>query len=309
VNAEEYDRTFGFTVRDYFEDDDGNPLDEIGLYQVITGEEHPIILANVKSVLRLGPTGMERRDLWKTDSANTLAHSFQLVEVIGTSEWLNRTLSITTPGHTGSPQSVNSFECPDLGQMYAVLLPIRQLYAEDDAFNRACKVYLTHVQDERKHAWVKEMKRTFNKHLDSSSGPLTVQNHTVRQLLDLVMYGAGLVHYSKSARESVENFKQALENQPRERLAFAFIASCRFLYGFANNVHVVLRQDYEHWLSNLGCQQPDLVFLRDLFASRQPPADDSARPGAVGEYAKNQTATEMTIEMRPSLVRDRSSLK
>ena len=128
-----------FAVTDYFEDDEGQPLDEIGLAQIMTGQEHPILAGHVGSVLRLGPTELQRQELWGVDSANAIAHFFQLVEVIGSGEWLKSELEISTGGRSG-PGGINSFKCPDLGQMYSILLPIRQLYASDDAFNHACNI-------------------------------------------------------------------------------------------------------------------------------------------------------------------------
>src|SRR5262249_45269282 len=126
------------------------------------------------SVLRLGPTEMLRKELWTTETANTLAHFFQLVEVIGSSDWLKSELSINTPA---SGSWINSFHCPDLGQMYSVLLPIRQLYSEDEVFNNACNSYLRHVQDERKRWWLEETKREFNAYLKSMPRPYAIENY------------------------------------------------------------------------------------------------------------------------------------
>jgi hypothetical protein len=258
------------TVSDYFEDEAGNPLNMVGLAQILTGKEDPILLYDVRSVLRLGPTGICRKEGWTTESANALAHFFQLVEVIGTGAWLTSKLSI---GSLAPGEWIDSFECPDLGQMYSILLPIRQLYSSDNAFNQACKVYMRHTSDERKRWWVTETKRGFNSYLDSVPHPHGIEGYSVRELLDLVMYGAGLIHYGQSSPETRENFKRAVTKHRREWVIFAFIMCCQQLYGYANQVYFVLKQDYEEWVATEGCQPPDLVFLQGLFASHRLAAD------------------------------------
>jgi hypothetical protein len=266
---EDFASFHGTCVTDYFEDEAGNPLDEIALAQIMTGDENPILPFNVGSVLRLGPVGIVRKELWTVESANALAHFFQLVEVIGTSDWLKSALSISTPTASGIHPCVNSFECPSLGQMYSILLPVRQLYASDNAFNHACKVYLRHVEDERKRWWVGQTHKMFNAYLESVPSPHAIENYKVRELLDLVMYGAGLVHYSQSKPETRQHFKDAVTRHQREWVIFTFIMYCRELYSYANRAYFILRQDYEYWLSAEGCRPPDLLFMRGLFTSHR----------------------------------------
>jgi hypothetical protein len=160
--------------------------------------------------------------------------------------------------------------------MYSILLPIRQLYASDNGFNHACNAYLRHVSDDRKRWWIEETKKNFNRYLDSVPPQFAIEGYTVRQLLDLVMYGAGLVHYAKSGPQTIQNFKEAVTRNKREFVIFNFVKCCRELYGYANHTYFVLRQDYEHWLSTEGCQPPDLVFLKGLFSSRRLHSDDVA---------------------------------
>ncbi len=269
TKREDFDSFKSISVVGYFEDEEGNALDEIGLFQILTGEEHPILPGNVVSVLRLGPTGMRRNEQWTVESANSLAHFFQLVEVIGNSEWLKSELSISCPVFKGQPPGINSFQCPTLGDMYSILLPIRQLYASDDAFNRSCNTYMRHVGDDRKFAWVRERKRIFNRYLDARPSPISVSGLKVRELLALLMYGAGLVHYSETPEQVRKNFKKVMTENARERVVFAFVWSCRQIYSYANNVYHVLRQDYEHWMQTEGIASPDLIYLVGLFRSHE----------------------------------------
>jgi hypothetical protein len=217
--------------------------------------------------VRLGPTGILNKEKWTPESANALAHFFQLVEVIGNSDWLKSTLSIGSPEVAGSPPWINSFECPDLAQTYSILPPIRQLYEEDDALNCACNVYLRHVNNARKQWWIKQTKKMFNRYLKSVPTPLSIDAYSVKDFLKLVAYGAGLIHYGKTEAQSKQNFKDVLSRHCQEWVIFIFLVYCRDLYGYANRIYFVLGQDYENWLSAEGCQPPDLVFLKQLFAS------------------------------------------
>src|SRR5262249_20324788 len=60
--ARNYESISTFSITDYFEDEAGNPLDEIGLAQILSSQEYPVLLFNVGSVLRLGPTGIQRKE-------------------------------------------------------------------------------------------------------------------------------------------------------------------------------------------------------------------------------------------------------
>ena len=269
VTCEDFDSFKSIAVVGYFEDEEGNALDEIGLVQILTGEEHPILLSNVVSVLRLGPTGMRRKEQWTVESANALAHFFQLVEVIGNSEWIRSDLSILSSASVGTPSWINSFQCPNLGQTYSILLPIRQLYASDEAFNRSCNTYMRHVGDDRKLGWIKERKKIFNSYLDSIPGPFSISGLKVQELLNLVMYGAGLAHYSETPEHVRQDFKRVMTENPREKVVFAFVMSCREIYSHANCIYHVFRQDYEHWMQTEGIASPDLIYLVGLFRSHE----------------------------------------
>jgi hypothetical protein len=260
----------GLPLTGYFEDEAGKPLGEFELAKILSGYEQPILPDLAESVLRLGPAPIVQAELWNAETANTIAHFLQLVEVIGTSDWLKSNLSI---GAASGSDRIHSFECPDLGQMYSVFLPIRQLYAQDKAFDHACKLYLKHVGDPRKHAWVKHAKRRFHSQLQSvMPGPFQAGNQTVKDLLDTVLYGAGLVHYHQSDAAAKQSFKRLLAQYPRELVIFRFIMCCRDIYGCALAAYQVLRQDFEHWTTTGLAHPPDLKFLRGLFSSFPKPS-------------------------------------
>lgn len=263
----QFKRYGGFSVHDYFEDELGKPLDEVGLMQVMTGQEQPIILGNVNSVLRLGPSAMHRQAEWKLETANAIAHFLQLVEIIGTGPLARTEVSISTPGGFGASEWINDFSCPDLSSVYSFLLPIRQLYSEDHAFGHAINAYLRHVADERKKAWIGEVRKSFNKYLESTPHPFMIDNLTVRQMLEVVMYGAGLIHYAKSDPQLKQRFREVISHNHRETIIFAFLMCCHHLYCFAAQAYYVLLQDFRHWTDHERHQKPDIIFLQGLFAS------------------------------------------
>jgi hypothetical protein len=282
VRSEDFDSFGSFIVWDYFEDEEGNALDEIGLIQVLIDQEYPILLTNVVSVLRLGPTGIRRKEQWTVESSNAFAHFFQLVQVIGSSEWLQVDLSMTSSGPFWQPRpggessGISSFQCPNLGHTYSILSPIRQLYASDEAFNRTCNTYMRHVSDDRKLAWIKERKKMFNRYLDSIPSPFSVSGLKVRELLDLLIYGAGLVHYAETPERVRQDFKRVMTENPREKVVFAFVMSCREIYSHANSVYHVFRQDYQHWIQTEGIASPDMIYLVSLFRSHEDRSTRSA---------------------------------
>jgi len=115
-------------IPDDFEDEAGNGLEPVDLVKIMSGEEYPIMPFDVRSVLRLGLSPIVRKELWTTETANTLAHFLQLIEMIGSSPWLKQKLSIGTNSFHDSNSSVYSFECPTLNGMSGILIPYRQLY-------------------------------------------------------------------------------------------------------------------------------------------------------------------------------------
>jgi len=258
-----------FFVPDYFEDETGEPIDPIEIAKHLTGEEFPVTF-DVRSVLKLGPTAIERKHLWTQETANEFAHFFQLIEVISTGAWITSPVQLS--GHANSINddrllNVTGFNCPPLSEMFAVLLPIRQLYSSDEVFNRVCKLYLRHTSDQRKRTWVTWNKKCFNDYLESSRWVPSVGIKNVRHLLDTVMYGAGLVHYSKTPPNTRQEFRDLIARGSREQIIFDFVTSCHFLYGYANHAFFVFRQDFDHWIQEEGCARPDVVCVHELFRS------------------------------------------
>ena len=94
VDDEELKRAFekcnsfnGVFVDDYFEDQDGKPMNEIGLPAIISGNTNPVIAGNVSSVIRLGVSGMRDASNWSVDNSNDFVHFIQVVGILQRSRW------------------------------------------------------------------------------------------------------------------------------------------------------------------------------------------------------------------------------
>lgn len=248
---------------EYFEDEECNPMGVIELLQALNGSANPIILGNPESVLRLGPVGIREKDRWSVSCANDIAHFLHLVEQIAGSNWLHSPLSLESiPGNNDIKKIIN-FERPNAEATAAVVLPIRQLYSEDEAFNHACNWYLRHVADGRKHDWVNERKDGFNRCRESEPFPFNAWNRTTREVVDLFIYGTGLVH-RKADKDREAELREAASEYGREQVVIVFNVCCRNLCRYAFDVYHVIRQDFQHWITADGCVGPDKVFVQDL---------------------------------------------
>jgi hypothetical protein len=257
------------SLHEYFENDEGQPMGEIGLMQELTGQEHPILLGNPLSVLRLGPTGVRKQQEWSVKVANDISHFLQTVRQIEGSNWLKSPLSLRFAAESGSIQEfpginrIISFDSPDGEATRGVLMSIRLLISSDDVFNVACNWYLKHAADDRKRAWVNEHKRIFNERRQSHPAPLVIGTFTTQQLIDTFMYGSGLVHRN-SDTESGADLVRAVEEYGRERVITAFNFASRDVCQSAFFVYHVIKQDYDYWIGQEGCQGPDRIDINAL---------------------------------------------
>jgi len=67
----------GVCLDNYFEDEDGNCLDEVDFMAIVSDQSNPIILGNVSSVLRLTPSGMSNAAQWTLETPMILCISFR----------------------------------------------------------------------------------------------------------------------------------------------------------------------------------------------------------------------------------------
>jgi hypothetical protein len=262
-------RTRNVFLPDYFEDEDGQPMGEMGLVQELTGQEYPILLGNPLSVLRLGPTAIRKKEEWSVKVANEIDHFLQTIRQIAGSNWLKSPLSLQFVAQSGNLKEfpginrIISFDSPDGEATRGVLMSIRLLISSDDEFNIACNWYLKHVGDERKRAWAKEHKRIFNERRQSPPAPLAIGTYTTQQLIDTFIYGSGLVHRNSDKGCEAE-LARAVEEYGREQFVMAFNFACRDVCRSPFYVYHVIKQDYEHWTGPEGCQGPNRIDINAL---------------------------------------------
>lgn len=252
-----------FTLPRYFEDEDGNPLGEIEVLQVLTGQAHPIIVGNPESVLRLGPSSVIRKDQWSVESADKISHFLVVVRDIAKSRWLRSPLSMKFTGSLDDIEEILSFDAPDRESIKGVILGIRQLYSSDNVFNIACGTYLRHVADDLKKLWVKERKDSFNRCRENPPHLLRLSQLTTREILDVFIYGSDMMH-PRSKKNAEQELKNLLKKFGRERVVMAFNRACLDLCRCAFHVYPVVKQDFAHWVRNEDCAGPGRVSLDDL---------------------------------------------
>ncbi|MCH8047375.1 MAG: hypothetical protein IID44_27050 [Planctomycetes bacterium] len=244
---------------EYFEDELGNPLDAIGLVQIMSGTQNPIILGNPTSVLRLGPANIKERDQWTSDTADKIAHFLYVVDEIVKSDWVRGSLSISFQG-----SGITGFKHPGRDSTHDILFFVRQLLSEcDDVLNSACNAYLAHVDHMGKSWWVMATQSTFNNTRKSTVFPNLLDPYTVEEVIDMVTYGTGVTH-RKSRAKWEEKFPHILREHGRERVVFAFQAACRHLLSDAFRLAPVIEQDYRHWIDDQDCSTPDRVTFSEL---------------------------------------------
>jgi hypothetical protein len=77
----------GVCLDNYFEDEDGNYLDEVDFMAILSGQSRPIILGNVSSVLRLTPSEMLNAAKWTVENSDDFVHFIQVVGILQRSRW------------------------------------------------------------------------------------------------------------------------------------------------------------------------------------------------------------------------------
>jgi predicted nucleotidyltransferase len=253
-------------LSDYFEDEEGRPLDEVDLIAIKSGQSNPVILGNVSSILRLGPSGMLNAGDWTVENSNDFVHFIQVVGILQRSRWWRDSPKLSWTGNDGS----HSLENPDLETTTAALALIRQfLLHRDDIFRRATELYLKFVDDGMKQAWVKHELDQFEAHLKGSwrmPQATELSGFTNEELIDVVVYGTGLFH-RKSNSNLEDRLMQLTTTCPRETLMFAFDMACRLMLNHPFTAAPLFYREFAHW-SNTGiCPRPTRVVTPRLFGT------------------------------------------
>ncbi|MCD6296452.1 MAG: hypothetical protein J7M30_04790 [Deltaproteobacteria bacterium] len=253
-----YDKFYNVLIPGYFEDQKGNSLDEYALCKILSGQDKPIILGNLNSVIRLGHSTMKLPENWQQKHSDIIAHFLQIWKQIAESRWSKSKNSIAYEGTT-----FKEAQLADLESLLYVSVYFRQLIsAKDKAFKLACDTYNRFVYDKRKIFWVKEEHNRLNKCLNSKAfGPKLKTKMDARELIDLFWYGALFFHSSQEIEEEKKAKFRDLINQNRpEAVAFNLNSCFRELFNHVQNVAGLIHYDFAEWLHKYNLPKPDIMW-------------------------------------------------
>lgn len=254
----------------YFEDEAGNPLDEIDLIRIRTGQRDPIILGNVKSVLRLPHASIKDPSSWTLEKSNDVTHLLQLIGILQRTAWYRASLSLSSQGNDWS------LTCPSLQETLPIFALLRQfLFRErekydrlDDVFRRAVDHYAQHCSDQGKAVWILHEKRAFedfvlgHQRLDFGCDLDGMSNGDV---LDTLIYGTGIIH-RRSSQNREDQLAQLQARNDRRKLAFVLHYLCRELLNSMVSAAILLQSDFAHWVNEGACPRPTRVVIDSILA-------------------------------------------
>lgn len=248
---------------EYFEDEQKRPISELQMLREVKGEAHPVLPHKPDSVLQLGPAARSDREASEDDS-NKISRFLETVEYVAGSSWWQSPPSIKI--RKGDISELIQAMFPEAAETQAVLLSLRQLYANDQLLNIACKRYVKLCDDERKTQWIQQTKTSFNEYLDNSANFPAPLGIPVRELIDVFLYGAGIVH-SRATEESEVKLRHLLNTHGGSHVVMTIHCSLRFLFEYAIHAFLVIRQDFQGWLQSDSVPKPTRVSMHDVLSS------------------------------------------
>lgn len=261
---------------EYFEDETGKSITKYEMIQHVSGHEQPVIVGDPESILRLGPSAPIKSDSWDVAKANAIAQFLDVVVHIYRSEWHRSPQSMTFEATASGGRQLLEARFPNSEEIMAVLAYFRQLHAEDDLLRQACKCYTRHCGDSRKVWWVKERKRAFINSVGSSPCLFQAITATRREIIEMFMYGARLLH-SASHRGHQERLRGFVAEHGQQKAVMIFNSCLMDLLSVAVVIYHVLRQDFEYWITQCGLEGPDRFSIGELFSGFS--RDSSSRDG------------------------------
>jgi hypothetical protein len=251
---------------DYFEDETGAPITRYEMIKHVSGDEQPIIVGDPKSVLVLGPAAPRNERNWTSEKANRLAQFLDVVHRIRSSAWLQSPPSISYVAHSSVPPEVLAASIAPDDQTMAILAYFRQLHAGDALLTKSVDAYLEHCGDARKAWWVDERRKAFVAMIDARPTPWITDGVTRREIVAMFMYGAGLLH-SESKHGHDVALGAFVARHGQQKAVFIFNSCLLDFFRVAVQVYYVIRQDFHHWVGEIGLTGPTRVSIKDLFAS------------------------------------------
>lgn len=256
----------------YFEDETGQVMTGYQMNEHVSGQDKPIIMGDAESVMALGPVDPIAIGEWSVATANTIAQFIQVVQKIARSAWYRGQKSITYEVKSGNrdtllpePADAQLVEAifPNADETTAILAYFRQLHAMDKLFEKAADSYLKHCGDGAKRFWVEHEKQAFVAAIDIPPGILETKR-TNRRILQLFMYGAGLVHSTSNDGADVE-LAEIITQHSKERAVSIFNSCLMRMFGDVVPAYHVIKQDFDHWVANCSLAAPDRKAIDDLF--------------------------------------------
>ena len=189
-----------------------------------------------------------------------------MVGLIYRSSWVRKKSSTTI-----SRGSVVQCDFPTVENMCAVLTLFRQLYARDALMENACNVYKKHCNNDTKKQWINVCIDKFKQSRDSEQGFLSLKGCTVKDLLEVFLYGTGLVHSaSKTNRNNRNKLSDLVKEYGREKVIMAVNNSFWTVLKYAGDIFDVVNQDYRHWTEQERCAKSDMFDIYSLMQSHSP---------------------------------------
>jgi hypothetical protein len=258
--------------REYFEDENGVEISNYAMIQHVSGESEPVILGDPDSVLRLSHSPPVNVAEWSEQSANTLAQFLDVVRRICSSEWYRHPQAFTFEIQRGGdsskfPETAHSklLEAvfPNDSETLAVLAYFRQLHAKDKLLIRACDIFVRTCGDERKRFWVSERMESFTELIDSPPIPFNA-TETRRKIIQMFMYGAGLLHANSSHGDD-KKLAELIKAQGKHRAVAVFNNCLWDILSIAITLYHVLKRDFDYWTGSCGLTGPTRIDIPTLF--------------------------------------------
>jgi hypothetical protein len=264
ADCKKYDSIYCFCLTDYFEDQNTNGMDEITIMRHLTGQEKPIIEGNAKSILQLGPSPIKDIQKWRQNDSDILAHFIQVQRQIVESKWAKSKLRIQyTEKHT------ESATLPEFESLVYASIYFRQLYSENDKlFKLACDTYNRFVDNDAKKQWIKHERKAFDELLNAQIFPFRFQNITNKELIEIFLYGALIIHAPSPINPSNRTkLEQLLKIEPREKIGYGVNSCYKHLLNHVSNVALLIYKDYSYWLNNFNIPKPNIHWHSKLFGT------------------------------------------
>lgn len=249
---------------DYVEDENGDPISMYDIYRHVSGEDEPVVLGEVDTVLRRSPAPMMASLDWTEDTSNLFMHFFQIMKVVRGSDWRCTPKFVKEHRKNGFSRLVRR-QFPSLEATVAILPFVRQLYASDELFIHCCKAYGRHCGDRACVEWVNNEKRTFCRLLNEPIPMLHDRRTTGRALFNMFLYGAGIMHAQPKGDHGV-SLKELVSEYGQTQVLMAFHSSLSSMICCATNTAALMWRDVARWRGENSLPDVSRVILADLFS-------------------------------------------